>query len=84
MDTLIKADIFFFVTTVCVGVVSLFVIITLVYIMRTLRSIQDVSRKVEGTVDATGSEIKEIATHIKESFIFNLLFIKKGNKKKRS
>ena len=47
MDTLLKADIFFVVTTVAVFVVAAIVIWALVYLIKILRNVEDISETVK-------------------------------------
>lgn len=83
METLAKADIFFFVTTIAVVVVSIFLIILLTYTIFALRRLRRIVDIVEKNIDTASEEVKEIMTHIKESFLFNLVFGRKRNHKKR-
>lgn len=53
METLLKADIFFFVTTAVVVVLGILIVVALIYVLRILRNIDDISRKVK----EEGSEI---------------------------
>ncbi len=82
MDTLMKADIFFFVTTIAVVLVSIFLIVLFCYAIVAFRRIKMLCDKVEENIDTANVHVKEIVTKIKESFIFNLLFVKKRSKKK--
>lgn len=66
MNSLIKADIFFFVSTIALVVISIGIAIALVYLIRILRNVKDVSEKVkeEGTeivndVRAFRSDVKK-------------------------
>lgn len=77
MDTLMKANVFFFVTTIAVVVFMILGAVALVYIIKILRSIKR-------TADKLGVEIENASVHadalyhkIAESFLFNLLFGKK-------
>ncbi len=84
METLVKADIFFFVTTIAVVLVSIFLGVALYYAIVALRKIRELCDMVEKNIDTTNEELKGIISRIKESFLFNLLFAKKTLKKKRS
>ncbi len=79
-----KADIFFFVTTIAVVLVSIFLGVALYYTIVALRKIRELCDTVEKNIDTTNDELKGIISRIKESFLFNLLFTKKTLKKKRS
>ena len=76
-----KADIFFFITSISVVLVSTFIIITLIYVIKVFRRILSLSDKLNVGVENVGDQVKEITSHIKESFLFNLIFVKKKTKK---
>lgn len=78
-----KADIFFFITTIAVVFLSILLGVALYYIITTFRRLRTLCEKVEQNIDIANIHVKEITTKIKESFLFNLIFGKKGNSKKR-
>jgi hypothetical protein len=84
MDTLIKADIFFFVATICMVLLTAGVLILLYYAIRSARRIDILSEKIETKLDSivleAREEIKEIGEDIRGSFWYNMLV----KKKKRS
>lgn len=51
MNTIIKADVFFFVTTIVVTVVGIFLTIALIYAIRSLRRIDSLSMRAKETGD---------------------------------
>ncbi len=83
METVFKADIFFFVTTIAVGLVAVFMIIALCYSIIMIRRLRMLIEKVETNVDDANVHVKELVDRIKESVIFAFLF-KKKNKRKNS
>ncbi len=50
MNTLIHADIFFFVTTICVAVLTILIIVAWIYVIRILANVRSLTEKarVEG------------------------------------
>lgn len=82
MDTIIHADIFFFITTIAVIVVSIFIIIALFYLIKTLRQFKRFTDAVERGLDGASDDLKEMRERIMDSFLFNLLFPRKKRKKK--
>jgi hypothetical protein len=68
MDTLMKADIFFVVTTVAVILVTAGVLVSLYYVVRAVKHLEGLS---------------EVTQDIRESFIFNLLFKRNGKHRKK-
>jgi uncharacterized protein YoxC len=85
METVMKADIFFFVTTVCVIAVSFFVIIFLIKASRFMQTLRHLAEMLKDKVEDVGEETEELIEKIEESFIFRLLFSgsKRSRRKKR-
>ncbi len=83
MDTFMKADIFFFVTTIAVVAFLIMGSIAFYYLIRILRNVKRLSDKFEGTFDAAGEHAHKLYHEIRESFLFNLIFRKRGRKKSK-
>ena len=60
-----KADIFFFVTTIAVAVISVLIVIGLVYVIAILKITKDFSKKVKEEGEATLEDLKEFRAKIK-------------------
>jgi len=75
MDTLIHADIFFFVSTIALIFISLGIIVALIYIIKILRNVSDVSSKVKDESTEILSDIKERID--KGQFTFHWSYFKK-------
>ncbi|MBA3733002.1 hypothetical protein H0W91_01350 [Patescibacteria group bacterium] len=76
MDTnFFKADIFFVVTTVAVVVISIGIIIALVYTIRILRDIKNLSEKAKSEGERILQEVKYFRENISEksSFMSSML-----------
>ncbi len=84
METLVKADIFFFITSIAVILLSVLVGITLYYAIRAFRKILALCDVVEKNVDKASVEVKEVISRIRESFLFNLLSTKRVHRKKKA
>ena len=65
MRELMKADIFFFVTTIVVILVSIGVIVALYYIVRILRNVHDVTERVDEGTQALGEDLSAVRTTLK-------------------
>jgi uncharacterized protein YoxC len=89
MDTLIHADIFFFITTISIVVVTIGFIIALIYIIKILRTVSKVGDKVKEESDEIIDDIKALRGNIKQqgfSFmnvknVIKMVFGKKRSKK---
>ncbi len=88
MDTLIHADIFFFVTTVALIVVSAFIVVALIYVILILRDVSKVSKKVQEESSEIIDDLKTLRTSVKQEGIklpFIGSFLKSlFNKRKKS
>jgi len=68
-DTLIKADVFFFITSVAVIVIALLFVVGLLYLIRILRIIKKISQHAEKTADLVAHDIVELRNDIKQNGI---------------
>ena len=80
MDTFMKADIFFFITTIAVVIFAILGVIICVYLIQILKNIKRASDRLEQSIESTFDHADALSQTIKESFLFNLLF---GRKAKR-
>ena len=66
MDTLLKADIFFVVTAIAVCVVSGIAIWALVYLIKILRNVEDISETVKKETKKFSQDIDGFREHIRQ------------------
>ena len=66
MDSLMKSEIFFFIATIAVGVLSVLCAIALYYVLRILNDVKDISRKVRGETVKITDDIEEFREIVKE------------------
>lgn len=80
MDTFVKADVFFFISSL--GFIFLFILVAvfLIYLISLLRSVKRITEKLEGDMKAITEEAKDLISDIKDSRAFRFLF---GVKKPR-
>ncbi len=76
-----KANVFFFVTTIAVAIFAVLGIVIAVYVIRILRNIQRASDKLEQSIEALGEHAEALSDKISESFLFRLLFGKRAKKR---
>ena len=67
MESILKSDIFFFVTTICVCVVTALVIVVLTEVIRILRDVRSVSDKIAGEADRFVSDFTTVHASLRES-----------------
>jgi uncharacterized protein YoxC len=82
MDTLMNANIFFFVTTIATIIFVILGSIVFVYVIRILADVRRASKKLEGGIDAIEEHSAALYHKIAESFVFNMIFGKKAAKKR--
>lgn len=66
METLLKADVFFFVTTVAVVCVSAAIVVIAVYLTRILKQVFKISEKAKSEADNIVADVRELRTAIRE------------------
>ena len=81
METILKADIFFFITSVSVVVITIVLLIAGFYFIKILRNFYKISEILKNYVENTENELREMAQHIRQSRLFTFLFGKEKVKK---
>jgi hypothetical protein len=66
MDTLIKADIFFFITTIAIALLSVLAVVLLIYSIRIVRDVKYVSAKMKEETELIAMDIDAARAKIKE------------------
>ncbi len=89
METIMKSEVFFFITSIAVVIVTILLGILAMYIIRILRNVDDISKKAKDEAGLIKEDIAELRDNIKtegakvKHFVnfFNNL---KGRKNKKS
>ncbi len=81
METLVQADIFFFISSISTIIFTLLVSIALYYLIRALQAFKRISEELEAHLGDAGEYVKDITERVTESSVFNFLF---PHKKKRT
>ncbi len=81
MESLIKADIFFFISTIALIFFTVLGIIICYYVIKILKNVKDSTDALKDEVRAAGQKLGELEQKIADSFLFNFLFSKKKGKK---
>jgi xanthine/uracil permease len=88
MDTLIHADIFFFVTTIAVVLITALFIVAILYIVRILNDLHYISKVVRTETDHLAEDFEEIRDRLKREGLFsglaNLITGLIGRRRQRS
>ena len=83
MESILRSDIYFFITSISVIIISAFLLVALFYFIKILRNFYKISEILKNYAENTNNELKEIGQHIRESPLFTFFF-GKGKKKESS
>ena len=81
MESILKSDIFFFITSMSVVVITLFLIVALFYFIKIMRNFYKISEILKNYTESTDLELKAMGQHIRQSRLFTFLFGKEKIKK---
>jgi len=82
MENILHSDVFFFVTTIAVVVVAIFFIIALIYVIRILKNIKDLSDIVKNDVKFLSGDLSGMRKKIKNLFNSLIKFVSQKIKKR--
>ncbi len=82
MNSLIQANIFFFITSIFVIILTFILILGGYYLIKALKNFYTISEIVKNYAQNTEDELQDISKHIRQSAIFTFIFGKKNRKKK--
>ncbi len=83
METIIHADIFFFVTTIAVVLFSILIIIVIFYLREILSNFRDISRILKSGVENAGERVEGVLEDVEDSAIYRFIFGKKRKTKRK-
>jgi uncharacterized protein YoxC len=81
MEPILKSDIFFFITSISVAIITVIFIIAGYYIIKTLQNIRDISETLKKTAHTAEADIAEIRERVTESALFTFIFGRRRKKK---
>lgn len=84
MEAILNSEIFFFITSIFVVILTIVLIVCGFYLIRIMRNFSHISDQLKKTVDGTVSSLEEVGDSIKESSIFNFFFGKKKRKNSKN
>lgn len=84
-ETLIHADIFFFIASIGTVIFIILTSIAIYYLIGLLKNVRNLTNSLQNKVETASENLEEMRRKISESLIFNLIFMKKKeNKSKKS
>jgi len=84
METLIHADIFFFIASIGFVIFFILVFIVLIYIIKLLKKTNNMASIVEGNIETISEEAKDMMLEFRDSPIIGFLFGRKRRRVTRS
>lgn len=82
MESILKSDIFFFISSVSVVIITVIFIFVGFYLIKIMKNFSHISDRLKETVEGAASSLEEVGNDIKESIIFRFFFGKKKKSKK--
>lgn len=83
MDTLLHADVFFFITSVAVILITTMLVICLIYFVQILKNLRDISNTFKKGTDAVSGSVESFIKLIINNKFFQMFFGKKNTRTKR-
>ncbi len=84
MQSIMKADIFFFITSISIVLLTVIFIIIGFYVIKITKNFSDISEKLKQSVDSATDELKDMGEHVRQSPIFSFIFGRPKKTKKRN
>jgi len=83
MSSLLTSDIFFFITALSVIILTIIFATAGIYLVKILKEFKEMLEKLKNMVHKTEAEFDTLYAELTESWIFKLLFGRKGTIKKK-
>lgn len=80
MDTLIHADIFFFISSIAAIIWTALGAVALWYLIKGLKNFREISEKLNEDMDDAKESVRDLIERMNSSFVFNMLFPPKKKK----
>jgi len=81
MESILKSDIFFFITSISVVIITIVLLVAGVYFIKILINFHKISVIVKNFAENTETELKDIGHHVRQSPLFTFFFGKEKVKR---
>lgn len=81
MESILKSDIFFFIASISVTIVTIVFLVAGFYFIRMIRNFYKISETLRMYTKDTENELKEMGSHIRQSPLFTFIFGKEKVKR---
>ncbi|MBP9714888.1 MAG: hypothetical protein KBD52_00130 [Candidatus Pacebacteria bacterium] len=82
MDSILQADIFFFISTIAVVIFSVLLVVVIYYLRETLQNFRDISRILKNGVNNASEKVGDAFSDVEDSAVYKFIFGKKKRNKK--
>jgi len=80
MESILKSDVFFFITSVSVIIITIVLIVAGFYFIKLLRNFYKISKILKSYAEDTETELRDMGEHIRNSPLFTFIFGREKNK----
>lgn len=81
MESILKSDIFFFITSISVVIITLVLLVAGFYFIKILRNFYKISNLLKNYAEDADGQLREVGEHIRNSRLFTFFFGKEKVKK---
>lgn len=81
MEPILKSEIFFFISSISVILITVIFVIFGFYLIKIMRNFSHISKSLKNTVDESTASLLEVGDNIRDSRLFAFIFGKKKKKK---
>lgn len=81
MESILKSDVFFFITSLSVIIMTAFLLVALYFFIRILINFYKISRILRNYAESADTGIKDLVSHVRQSRLFTFFFGKEKTKK---
>lgn len=81
MESVLKSDIFFFISSISIITISVFIVIALVYFIKIIRNFYKISKILKNYSESAEVGLRDLGEQIRKSPLFTFIFGKEKIKK---
>jgi len=81
MESILRSDLFFFITSISVVIITIVLLVAGFYFIKMLRNFYKISKILKNYTENAETELKEMGSHIRHSPLFTFFFGKEKSKR---
>lgn len=82
MESIVKSDIFFFISSISVIIITVLFVIVGFYCVKIMKNFSEISKTLKSAVGTADAELREMGDHVRESPLFSFIFGRPKAKKR--